>query len=137
MDLVQIDTHLTRPVNILIVDDSKTVHLMLENTISHVMKNVVILDAFDGKEAVDMVELSNIDIILLDWNMPEMTGIEALKVIRANPENKHIKIAMVTTEAQKDDVRKAISIGLNGYIVKPFDRAKVIAFLKQSIARIQ
>ena len=137
MDLVQIDTHLTRPVNILIVDDSKTVHLMLKNTISHVMKNVVILDAFDGKEAVDMVELSNIDIILLDWNMPEMTGIEALKVIRANPENKHIKIAMVTTEAQKDDVRKAISIGLNGYIVKPFDRAKVIAFLKQSIARIQ
>ena len=136
MDLVQIDTHLTRPVNILIVDDSKTVHLMLENTISHVMKNVVILDAFDGKEAVDMVELSNIDIILLDWNMPEMNGIEPLKEIRANPENRNIKIAMVTTEAQKDDVRKAISMGLNGYIVKPFNRDKVVAFLKQSIARL-
>jgi two-component system, chemotaxis family, chemotaxis protein CheY len=131
-----IDEHINRPINILIVDDSKTVHMMLKNTIGQVMGQATIYDAFNGFEAVAQVESLEIDIILLDWNMPEMNGIEPLKEIRANPENRNIKIAMVTTEAQKDDVRKAISMGLNGYIVKPFNRDKVVAFLKQSIARL-
>ena len=74
--------------------------------------------ASDGQEAVAAVMSDDYGLILMDWNMPNMTGLEAVKAIRAS--GKQIPIIMVTTEAEKSRIIDALKAGANSYIVKPF-----------------
>jgi two-component system chemotaxis response regulator CheY len=79
-------------------------------------------EAGNGAEALDVMGKSkdNIDLILLDWNMPEMDGLEFLKIIKSSDEYKELPILMVTTEAAKEDILTALKHGVNNYVVKPF-----------------
>ncbi len=100
---------------ILVVDDSSTMRRIIKNTLQRIGYTDLI-EAENGKDALG--KLDGIDIILTDWNMPEMDGLEFVKHVRVD--NKTIPILMVTTNAAKDDIVDALKNGVNNYIVKPF-----------------
>lgn len=103
---------------ILIVDDSKHVHSIVVGMLESV--NYTALSAYDGKDAAE--QLKNglvVDLILLDWNMPEMNGPEFLKVVK--DENlTHAPIVMMTTENSIEKITEAMSLGAQEFIMKPF-----------------
>ena len=102
---------------ILVVDDSSTMRRIIKNTLARLnLKNIV--EAEDGKDAFDKYKKDTFDLIITDWNMPEMNGLEFVKLVRN--ENQDIPIIMVTTEGGKKEVIVALKAGVNNYIVKPF-----------------
>jgi two-component system chemotaxis response regulator CheY len=103
---------------ILVVDDSSTMRRIIVNTLAKLgYKDTV--QAADGVEAWEAFQsASDIGIVITDWNMPNMNGLELVKKIREV--NKEIPIIMVTTEGGKAEVITALKAGVNNYIVKPF-----------------
>ena len=77
------------------------------------------LEASNGKEALLHVQNQKVDLVLLDWNMPELSGIDFLKQVRAQPDYAQIPIIMVTSEAAKYNVIEALKTGATDYIIKP------------------
>ena len=106
-------------VNILIVDDSFITRNIVKKTFGEMQIPFFCLEAGDGKKALDFMETTDIKIVFLDWNMPEMDGIEFLKVVRNIPKYKDIPIIMVTSEKGKFSVVEALQNGATDYIVKP------------------
>jgi len=106
-------------VNILIVDDSFITRKIVRRTFSEMQIPFFCLEAGDGKKALDLMEPNYINIVFLDWNMPEMDGIEFLKVVRDIPKYEDIPIIMVTSEKGKFSVVEALQNGATDYIVKP------------------
>lgn len=104
---------------ILVVDDSTTMRRILINTLSKLGYTDVV-DGCNGREGLDRLAASPIDLVITDWNMPEMSGIEFIRAIRANDQYKSIPVLMVTTNAAKDDIVEALRAGINNYVVKPF-----------------
>jgi len=76
-------------------------------------------EAGDGAEALRIIEKNKIDLVLLDWNMPMMNGIELVKKLRARPEHAKLPIIMITSEAAKYNVIEAVKAGVNDYLIKP------------------
>jgi two-component system chemotaxis response regulator CheY len=105
---------------ILVVDDSSTMRRIIKNTLARLgYKDIV--EAGDGVEAWQaMQENPDIGIVITDWNMPNMNGLELVKKIRAEEKYKDVPIIMVTTEGGKKEVITALKAGVNNYIVKPF-----------------
>jgi two-component system chemotaxis response regulator CheY len=103
---------------VLVVDDSSTMRRIIVNTLGRLgYKDVV--QAADGVEAWDAMQKNpDIGVVITDWNMPNMNGLELVKKIRA--EDQDIPIIMVTTEGGKAEVITALKAGVNNYIVKPF-----------------
>jgi two-component system chemotaxis response regulator CheY len=102
----------------LLVDDSTTMRKILINILATGGMTDVI-EASDGQQAVEAVMANDgIDLVLMDWNMPNMLGIDALKMIRAA--GKTVPVIMVTTEAEKTRVILAMQAGANDYLIKPF-----------------
>lgn len=107
----------------LVVDDSAVMRKVLIGALTRANISDV-EQAADGREAVDVCEQMDIDLVLMDWNMPNMLGIDAVKAIRAN--GKTMPIVMVTTEAEKSRVIEALKAGANNYIIKPFEPSKIV-----------
>ena len=106
---------------ILIVDDMAAMRKILKTLLSQLgYKNVD--EAEDGKQALEKLRKNPdyYDLLITDWNMPNMTGIELVQEVRKDPQLKHIPILMVTSEAKKENVLMAIKACVNNYIVKPF-----------------
>jgi two-component system chemotaxis response regulator CheY len=104
---------------ILIVDDFATMRKILKNILKQIgFKNIS--EADDGKSALKILKKENFDLILSDWNMPEISGLELLNRVKSDNELKNIPFVMVTAEAQKDNILEAVKAGVNSYIVKPF-----------------
>ena len=103
---------------VLVVDDSQIMRRIMSGALAKVgVKDVI--EAADGQEAVASVSANDdIGLVLMDWNMPTMSGIEALKKIRAG--GNAVPIVMVTTESEQDKVLEAIKSGANDYLAKPF-----------------
>ena len=117
---------------VLIVDDSMVIRRVITNALKE-MDVTDTEDAKDGKEAVDAVKANEYDLVLMDWNMPNMLGIEAVKEIRAL--GKKVPIIMVTTEAEKSRVVEAIKTGANNYVIKPFEPATLNEKIKQTMEK--
>ncbi|MDR1802700.1 MAG: response regulator [Treponema sp.] len=104
---------------VMIVDDSE----LMRNTVKGTFKNVkiptTILEAGDGEDAMEVLKSNKVDLILLDWNMPNLSGIGFLKQMRAIDEYKEIPVIMITSEASKLNVVEAIKAGVSAYITKP------------------
>jgi len=81
---------------------------------------VNITEAEDGSTALEALQREKIDLVISDWNMPKMTGLELLKAVRADDALKHIPFLMVTAEAQQENIIEAVKAGVSNYIVKPF-----------------
>ena len=79
-----------------------------------------ITEASNGREGIDRLAAAMVDIIITDWNMPEMSGIEFIRTIRAQEKYGKIPVLMVTTNAAKDDIVEALRAGVTNYVVKPF-----------------
>jgi two-component system, chemotaxis family, chemotaxis protein CheY len=109
----------------LIVDDSRVVRSVARRFIEAM--GFAVDEADDGQPAVSACELRMPDVILLDWNMPVMTGIEFLRHLRARDEGKKPFVIMCTTEKDIDHIHEAITAGANEYIVKPFDQPTLSA----------
>ncbi len=105
---------------ILLVDDSSTMRRIQKNTLSSIGFDDV-TQAEDGQIALDML-LKNPDfeLVLLDWNMPNMNGIDCLKSVKGSDITKHIPVIMVTSESEKSRIIEAIQAGAANYVVKPF-----------------
>jgi two-component system, chemotaxis family, chemotaxis protein CheY len=92
---------------------------ILRNILKQIgFKNII--EADDGKHALKELKKEKVDLIMCDWNMPEMPGIDLLKKVRADDELKEIPFVMVTAEAQKDNILEAVKSGVSNYVVKPF-----------------
>jgi two-component system, chemotaxis family, chemotaxis protein CheY len=104
---------------VMIVDDFATMRRILRNILKQIgFKNII--EAEDGKHALKELKKEKVDLIMCDWNMPEMPGIELLKNVRSDDELKKIPFVMVTAEAQKDNILEAVKSGVSNYVVKPF-----------------
>lgn len=104
---------------VLIVDDFSTMRRILKNILKQI-GFTDITEADDGTSALEALQKSRFDLVISDWNMPKMTGIELLKQIRSNGDLKDIPVLMVTAEAQKQNVIEAVKAGVSNYVVKPF-----------------
>jgi len=104
---------------VLIVDDFATMRRIVKNILRQ-LGFTNISEADDGKTALRALKKEKFDLILSDWNMPEMPGIELLKAVRADDELKDIPFLMVTAEAEKGNIVEAVKLGVSNYIVKPF-----------------
>jgi len=106
---------------ILLVDDSSTMRRIQMNTLKSLGYEDVV-QAEDGQDALNKLkENPDIKLVLLDWNMPNMNGIDCLKAIKANPTTKAVPVMMVTSEAEKSKIIEAIQSGASNYLVKPFE----------------
>ena len=104
---------------VLVVDDSRIMRNIVKNIFSELKINSNFLDAENGKKAFQLLETNKVNIVFLDWNMPEMDGMEFLKKVRAMPDYKDLPIVMVTSESAKYNVVEALQNGATDYIVKP------------------
>jgi two-component system chemotaxis response regulator CheY len=111
----------------LVVDDSMTIRRIVIKALGIVGINEA-TEAGDGLEAVKAVQAGSFDLILLDWNMPKMSGIDALRSIRQM--GNKTPVIMVTTEAEKSRVIEAIKTGANDYLIKPFSPDQLAAKVK-------
>ena len=107
---------------VLVVDDSKTIRMVLRKTLREL--GYEILEAGDGVEALKVMETAkdSIKLVLTDWNMPNMNGLELLKTLRADPALASLVIIMITTETEADNMMAALEAGANEYIMKPFTK---------------
>jgi two-component system chemotaxis response regulator CheY len=106
-------------IKILIVDDFATMRRILKNILKQIgFKNI--LEADDGTTALEVLDRQSVDLIISDWNMPKMTGLELLKSVRSSDKYKKTPFLMVTAEAQKQNVIEAVQAGVSNYVVKPF-----------------
>lgn len=103
----------------LVVDDSSTMRRIIINTLNK-LGHTEIVEASNGREGIDRLNASDVDMVITDWNMPEMNGIEFIRTLRGLDKMKETPILMVTTNAAKDDIVEALRAGVNNYIVKPF-----------------
>ena len=116
---------------VLVVDDFPTMRRIIRNLLRQLgFQNIA--EAEDGTHALSLIKEEPVDLVVTDWNMPKMSGIELLKAIRQDAEHKSLPVLMVTAEADKSSIIQAIQAGVNNYIVKPFT-AEV---LKEKIEKI-
>lgn len=117
---------------ILIVDDSPTMRRILVNTVQKA-GYLNCKEAEDGKDALAKLMAEDFDLLMTDWDMPNMNGLELTEAVRADSNLRKIPILMVTTRNKKEDIIGAIKFGVNGYVIKPFDaktlKAKIDAII--------
>jgi two-component system, chemotaxis family, chemotaxis protein CheY len=106
----------------LIVDDSKTIRMILGRIIQELGYEVC--EAVNGRDALKVMESEKaaVHLVLADWNMPEMNGLDLVKHLRRNAELASLKVIMVTTETEVDHIVSALDAGANEYVMKPFTK---------------
>jgi two-component system chemotaxis response regulator CheY len=117
---------------ILVVDDFPTMRRIVK-TLMRQNGYTNFVEAEDGQLGFKMLESTpDIEFVISDWNMPNMTGLEFLKAVRADARFKHLPFLMVTAEAEKENIIEAVKSGVSNYIVKPFTGAT----LAEKIAKV-
>lgn len=117
--------------NVLIIDDSKPMRAILRQICS-TLGFVHIVEAGDGKEALRALRANDISLVISDWHMPNMDGMQFIQEVKSLPEYEDLPIIVVTTEAEKSKILVALMNGVADYIVKPFIEATV----KQKITAV-
>jgi two-component system, chemotaxis family, chemotaxis protein CheY len=113
----------------LIIDDSRAIRQIVGNIMKDLGYEVFV--AGNGIEGLKMLEqIGAPDVILVDWNMPEMNGIDFIRAARAIPEFFETPIIMVTTETEMERMAQAFVAGVNEYVMKPFDREVILEKLQ-------
>ncbi len=114
---------------ILTVDDSTSVRQMVAFTLRN--EGYEIMEAVDGLDALEKLEEKPADMVLTDLNMPNMDGIELIRVLRAKPAFKFIPIVLLTTESQAEKKMEGRKAGATGWIVKPFNADQLVGVVKK------
>ena len=118
---------------ILSVDDSKATRQFIKRAID--VLGFEFLEAADGKEGLELLnkEKGNIDLILLDWRMPVMDGMEMLEVLKSSDLFKDIPVTFVSTEVEQEKVSEAVTKGAKNYLIKPFTQEDLIGKIMDSL----
>ena len=119
---------------IIIADDSRVMRNIIENAVKSL--GLATLHAGNGQEVLDFLERegNEIGLILLDWNMPVMNGLEVLETIKKNNVYTHIPVLIVSTESEDDKMSKAFAAGAKGYISKPFTPERLLNLVRGRIS---
>jgi two-component system, chemotaxis family, chemotaxis protein CheY len=113
----------------LVIDDSRAVRRLVGGILTDLGYQVTeAIHGLDGLEKLDSQGIQ--DIVLVDWNMPEMNGIDFVKAVRKNPDYHNMPIMMVTTETEMDRMALAFLAGVDEYVMKPFDKATILQKLE-------
>lgn len=113
----------------LVVDDSRAMRLVLKKIMNEV--GFEVSEAGDGSEAlIRLKELDSVDLMLVDWNMPVMDGLEFVRAVRKNESYDEVPVMMVTTEDGMDKIVEALEAGANEYVMKPFTSETIIEKLE-------
>jgi two-component system, chemotaxis family, chemotaxis protein CheY len=122
---------LDKNMKILVVDDFSTMRRIVKNLLRE-LGFTNLDEADDGQTAWPKLKSGHYDFLVTDWNMPGMTGIDLLKMVRSNPETAAMPVLLVTAESKREQIIEAAQAGVNGYIIKPFTAAT----LKEKIDKI-
>jgi two-component system, chemotaxis family, chemotaxis protein CheY len=118
-------------VQAIVVDDSRAMRMLMARLLKDI--GFAVDEAGDGSEALDRLRerlsVEPVQLALIDWNMPEMSGIELVEAVRADPAFASLRIVMVTTETELSQVTRALEAGADEYLMKPFTRDDVIGKL--------
>lgn len=119
--------------NFLVVDDSSTMRRIIINTLNKLGEHDC-HEAADARAGLQCLATTPVDMIITDWNMPGMSGVDFVRAVRANEATRQVPVLMVTTNAAHSDIVEALSAGASNYVVKPFTVAtiqeKIDAMLK-------
>ena len=118
---------------VMVVDDSRIMRNIVKNTFSEMKIPCNFIEAANGKEALQELMNNEVHLVLLDWNMPEISGLEFLKMVRAMDKYKNLPIIMVTSESAKYNVIEALKSGATDYIIKPVNEKKFVAKLSKIV----
>jgi two-component system, chemotaxis family, chemotaxis protein CheY len=113
---------------VLVIDDSRTVRIILRQALSESGLDVV--EAANGREGLEQLHAhEDVELVLVDWNMPEMDGLEFVRAVRSQRAYDPVRIMMVTTETEQEQVVRALEAGANEYLMKPFTKEVLVAKL--------
>ena len=119
---------------VLVVDDSSVMRQIIKNNLKQLgFNHDNLTDAEDGASGLKKLGEGSVDLIVSDWNMPKMTGLEFLKAVRADANFKSIPFIMVTSEAEKEKIVEAVQAGVSQYIVKPFNANALEEKIKEAL----
>lgn len=115
----------------LVVDDSRAVRMILARTLREIGYEVC--EAANGREALKVIEAEKtaLTLVLTDWNMPEVNGLDLLKQVRQDPQLSSLVVVMVTTETELDQMSAALDAGANEYVMKPFTKDILVEKLER------
>ena len=115
----------------LVVDDSRAVRMILARTLRELGYEVC--EAANGREALDIIktEKALLTLVLTDWNMPEINGLDLVKLVRQDPQLSSLVMVMVTTETELDQMAAALEAGANEYVMKPFTKDILVEKLER------
>ena len=119
---------------IMIVEDEQAISLLLKYNLEKEGYETICIA--HGNRVISAVEKSNPSLILLDWMLPEMSGLELCRIIRNNPEYKNIPIIMLTAKGQEEDKVRGLSAGADDYVTKPFSVPELLARIKTNLRRV-
>jgi two-component system chemotaxis response regulator CheY len=125
-----------RKMRFLVVDDFSTMRRIVRNLLKE-LGYTDVEEADDGSTALARLKAEKFDFVVSDWNMPNMTGIELLKAVRADAALKHLPVLIVTAEAKKENIVEAAHAGASGYIVKPFTAATLDEKLTRILSKMK
>ena len=112
----------------LVIDDSRAVRAFIRPILREL--NIEVVEAGNGQEGLDQLRtLPDTELVLVDWNMPVMDGLEFIRVVRADKTFDPVRIVMVTTETESEQMNRAMAAGANEYVMKPFTKDVLVAKL--------
>jgi two-component system chemotaxis response regulator CheY len=112
----------------LVIDDSRAMRAIIRKTLTEV--GIEVVEAGDGREGLELLrQAPDTELVLIDWNMPVMNGIDFVKAVRSDRTFDPVRIMMVTTETGQDQLIRALEAGANEYLMKPFTKDVLVAKL--------
>lgn len=123
-------------VSVLVVDDASFIRDLVKKCLRNYFPGIKLEDAVNGKKAQAILMRETFDLVLCDWEMPEMSGLELLTWCREQPHLKAMPFVMVTSRGDKENVVQAIQAGVSGYVSKPFTNEQLLNKVKQALHKI-
>lgn len=129
------------PLSVLVVDDSAAARLLIVEAVEESARRrgrgARVTEAGDGFEALALLSRERFDLVLTDVNMPTLSGLELIRLIRSRPEQKALPVVAISTEREPDDARRAKEAGADGYLGKPFEPATLDRLLDQVLGGVR
>ncbi len=126
---------MSEQISVLIIDDDRMIRQILQSALSR--KGFDVYTAEDGPSGIDLAQKQDVDVVLLDWMMPGMNGMEVLRLLKHNEKTKHITVFMLTGKESEQDIAQAVSGGSDDYIVKPFNTSEIDKTIRNKLNKIR